>query len=162
MIPMETLLSSPTLNDEIFAYFEKWRKHSSSFKSIDKDERKKLEEVIKTLNNLEKQSTSDMQFSIIAEQYLSLANNLVHLKWAKKDPKSRVDINLKCDSLFNKILSAFKVLTDLLKANIEACNQELNSEILLDLNDEFDKITILSKLFYEYSVAMNNGGELEI
>ncbi len=158
---METILSAPYLNDEILAYFEKWKSQSSSFKAIDKDERKKLEEVIKTLNNLERESRYDVQFSIIAEQYLSLANNLVHLKWAKKDPKTRVDINLKCDSLFNKILTAFNVLTDLLKANINACNQELNSEILLDLNDEFQKLTILSKIFYEYSIALRNGGELE-
>ena len=161
MIIMETILQSPCLNDEIFAYFEKWKKHSSSFKTIEKEDRKKLEDIIKSLNELEQLAFTDMQFSTIAEQYLSLSNNLVHLKWSKKDPKVRVDINLKCDSLFNKIFSAFQTLTNLLKANIEALNDRLNDESLLKLNEELEKITILSKIFYEYSIAMRNGGELE-
>ena len=161
---METLYSAPCLNDEIFTYWDKWKKNSS-FKAIGKEDRKKLEEIMKNLNELEKQtspSNPDIQFSRIAEEYLSLASNLIHLKWQKKDPKTRVDINLKCDSLFNKIFFAFKTLTNLLRANIESFTEShLHSDLLLDLNDEFQKINILSKLFYEYSVALNNGGELE-
>ena len=158
------LYNSPCLNDEIFSYWEKWKK-KSSFKAIDKEDRKKLDEMVTSISRLEKEMTGndEIQFSEMAEQYLSLANNLIHLKWAKKDPKSRVDINLKCDSLFNKIYIAFKTLTNLLNVNIEShTNENLGSEELLSLHEENQKLNILSKIFYEYSVALNNGGELEI
>ena len=162
MMVKETIYSAPCLNDEIFIYWDKWKKNSS-FKAIGKEDRKKLEEIMKNLNELEKQiENTEIHFSRIAEEYLTLASNLIHLKWQKKDPKTRVDINLKCDSLFNKIFFAFKTLTNLLKANIESFTEShLHSDLLLDLNDEAQKINILSKLFYEYSVALNNGGELE-
>ena len=158
------LYNSPCLNDEIFTYWEKWKK-KSSFKAIDKDDRKKLEELMNKLSQLESLMTNndEIQFSEIAEQYLSLANNLIHLKWQNKDPKSRVDINLKCDSLFNKVYLAFKTLTNLLNVNIQSQNEENPaSEELLSLHEENQKMSILSKIFYEYSVALNKGGELEL
>lgn len=160
---MEALYGSPALNIEIFAYWEKWKKSSQSFKAIDKEDRKKLDDIIKDLAELEKNmDNSDINYNKIAELYLSMASDLIHLKWKKKDPKNRVDINLKCDSLFNKIYLAFKTLTDLLKTNINTYTEDqLQSEALLELQEEQLKISILSKIFYEYSVALNSGGELE-
>ena len=159
---MQSVVDQPKLSIEIFDYLQKWKSYSS-YKAIEKEDRKKLEQIVKSFDEIEKQiPVSDSQYSILAEQFLSLANNIIHLKWQKKDPKTRVDINLKCDSLFNKTYIAFKNLLDLMKAKLEAYNEhELHSEALLSLNDEFVKISILSKIFYEYSVALNNGGELE-
>ena len=158
---MQALVNS-SFNAPILTYWSNW-KGRSSFKSLEKEDRKKLEETIKILQILDgKNIEKEILFSRVAELYLSLANNIIYLKWKKKDPKIRVDINLKCDSFFNKISQSISSLTNTLKSNLQAFHdEEFASDTLLLLNEEFEKITICNKIFYEYSQALNNGGELE-
>ena len=159
---MQVLVETPRINDDVLSYWNKWKGYSS-FKKIEKDDRKKFEENINLLKQLDRKNIQkEILFSKLAELYLSLANDVIHLKWQKKDPKVRVDINLKCDSFFFKLSKAFKSLIDTLKTNIEAFHEEeLASDTLLILNEEFEKLSICNKIFYEYSIALNNGGELE-
>lgn len=160
---MQSLLANyNNYNEPIFSYWNRW-KGLSSFKSLEKSDRKKLEEIIKSLKKLDEKSIEkEILFSKVAELYLALANDLIYLKWKKKDPKLRVDINLKCDSFFFKISQSINELTESLKSNLkEFHDNDLASDTLLILNDEFEKLTICNKIFYEYSVALNNGGELE-
>ena len=158
---MQALYHSPSLNDEIYAYFKKW-KDNSSYKAISKEDRAKIEETIESLAILDK-NTENINYSDICEQYVTLASNLVALKWSKKDPKVRVDINLKCDSWFYKLSIAFNKLVDLLNVTLVSLNNSSpSSEDLLALNDELQKVSIIHKIFYEYSIALNNGGELEV
>ena len=155
---MQVVSTAPNLSTELYEYFNKW-KHNSSYKSISKGDQTKFEESMEILSNLENNESENINYSVMAEEYLTLASNIVALKWAKKEPKVRVDINLKCDSWFNKLVAAFTRLVDYLNVRIGTfSDEELHSEKLLKLNEDFQKISILQKILYEYSVALNHGG----
>lgn len=157
---MQVIPATSCVSTEVYAYFKKW-KSNSSYKAISKEDRIKIEESIENLSVLDNENTEIINFSEIGEQYLALASNIVALKWSKKDPKARIDINLKCDSWFNKIVTAFTKLSNLLKITIGSYNEtNLESEKLLKLHDDFQKLSILQKILFEYSVALNHGGEL--
>jgi hypothetical protein len=154
--PGDKTMSIDFINNDVITYWENW-KRSASFKSINKEDRKKFDEVIKFLSDYNKKNI-DLPVSVIAEQYLYLASNIVHVKWQKKDPKSRVDINIKCDSFFNKVKVSFQELRFKFEKNKKDIAYGLEN---ISKEEEIHKILVCSKILDQYAIALNSGGELE-